>query len=231
MVEVFVCFAVDLAVLALDNARGNTDCRTVLGNRFENDGTCRDLGVVADLERTEYLGSRTDHNAVAERRVTFAGVLAGTAEGDTLIERTVVADLRRFTDDNPGSVVDEESFANGSTRVDFNAGDRSCRLADSTCGEEVSFFIQSVGNFVREHRMQTGVEQQHFEIGRCRRVAFLDNTNLVADLVDGGDDLTCRGNLICVFADLCACPAERVADVTDQRRTGIFIVLRLLCHR
>ena len=231
MVEVFVCFAVDLAVLALDNARGNTDSRTILGDGFKNNSTRRDFGVVADLERTEYLCARPDHNAVAERRVTLAGVLTGTAEGDTLVERTVVADLRRFTDDDACAVVDEEALADGRTGVDLNAGDRACCLADGACGEEVPFFVQSVRYLVCQYCMQTGVEQQHFKVRGCCGVALLDNTDFVTDFIDCGDDFVCCGDDVRMTAQIGACPAEGVADVTEQRGTGIFIGLRLLCHK
>ena len=148
--------------------------------------------------------------------MTFAGVLTGTAEGYALIERTVVADLRRLTNDDSGTVVDEEATSDGRTGMDLNAGDRPCCLADGACGEEVSFFIQSVRDLMCKHGMQTGVEQKHFHVRGCRRVTFTHDAYFIADLVDRGDELACCGDLILILADLCTCPAEGITDIVCE---------------
>ena len=107
LVEVgFVLLGDPFAVL-LDDMGGNTDRRAVFGNIAEHHCTGSDLGIGADREVAETLGTRADHNVVTERRMTFAGLLAGTAEGNALINGAVVADHRRFADDDSGAVVNK----------------------------------------------------------------------------------------------------------------------------
>jgi len=51
--------------------------------------------------------------------------LPTTAERDALVERHVVADLRRLADDDPGAVVDEEPLADPRRRMDLDPGPRA----------------------------------------------------------------------------------------------------------
>ena len=77
MIELF-------AADARDSAR-NADDRRILRHLAQHNGVCRNARVVADLERSEHLRARTDHDVVSKRRVAFSDVLAGAAEGHALI--------------------------------------------------------------------------------------------------------------------------------------------------
>src|SRR5439155_16742387 len=60
-----------------------------------------DARAFADLDRPKHLRARSDHDPVAQRRMPFpahARRRIGAAQGDVLIDRDVVADLRCLTD-------------------------------------------------------------------------------------------------------------------------------------
>jgi hypothetical protein len=60
--------------------------------------------------------------------MALAGLLAGAAERDTLVEGDMVADDRRFADHNSHTMVDEEATADLSAGMDFDAGDKAAEL-------------------------------------------------------------------------------------------------------
>ena len=107
-------------VIALDDFGGDAHRRAVGRDLVEDYGARRDLRIVSDRHRTEYFCTRPDHDVVAERRMSFAGVLSGPAQRDALIDRAVIADDRRFADDDAGPVVNEKPSADLRTGVDLD---------------------------------------------------------------------------------------------------------------
>ena len=55
---------------------------------------------------------------------------AGTAQRHAMIQRYVIANFRRLTDDNAHPVIDEKVVPDGRARVDFNPCQTACRLGD-----------------------------------------------------------------------------------------------------
>ena len=53
--------------------------------------------------------------------MALAGVLAGTAQGDAVVDRAVVTDLRRLTKDDAHAVVDKQLAADLRAGVDLDA--------------------------------------------------------------------------------------------------------------
>ena len=76
-------------------------------------------------DRAEQLRARADRDVVLHGRVALAGGEAGAAERDALVERDVVADLRRLADHDAHPVVDEEALADLRRRVDLDPGERA----------------------------------------------------------------------------------------------------------
>ena len=62
--------------------------------------------------------------------MALAGVLAGAAEGDSLIDGAAVADLRRFADHNAHSVIDQDAAPYFCRRMYLNAGSFLGAFAD-----------------------------------------------------------------------------------------------------
>ena len=154
----------------LHDSSGNADHRTVCRNLLQNHASCRNPAVVADLEGAKNLGACSDQYVVAERRMALAGFLAGAAEGCALINHAVVADDGRFTDDDAGTVVDENAAADLCGRVDFDTGCEFRQLRDRTGEKRQVVAIEPVGAPVASEGVKPGIEQKDFKVAPCGRV-------------------------------------------------------------
>ena len=92
---------------------------------MKDNGSGADFGAFADSERAEHLSAAGYDDAIFYGRMAFAFFLSRTAERHALVEGNVVADNRRFTDDDTRTVVDEQSGTNLCARMNFN----SCKEA------------------------------------------------------------------------------------------------------
>ena len=101
--------------------------------------------------------------------MALAGVLAGTAQGDAVVDRAVVADLRRLTKDDAHAVVDKELAPDLGAGVDLDAGQVARQLADKTGQEETPVVVQKMCDLVRDQHMKAGVQDddlRHIARGR-----------------------------------------------------------------
>lgn len=88
--------------------------------------------------------------------MALALVLAGTAQGHSLINCAAVSNLRGLSDNDPHAMIDQHAGANLCSGMDFDAGQKPGRLADHTGGEKVFVFIKPMGRAVQHNRMQAG---------------------------------------------------------------------------
>lgn len=95
---------------------------------LKNHGVGGDFGVVAYLHRSQNSCARADQHVVSQGRVALSGVLAGAAECDILVERTVVADFSGLADNDARAVVDKQTLADLSAGVYLNAGSVAAAL-------------------------------------------------------------------------------------------------------
>src|SRR5690554_4132165 len=112
----------DIRVGTFDDLARNADDRGSGGDLFGHHGIGADLGAGTDGERSQNFGSSTDDHAVFQGWGTLALVPAGTAQGDTLIERDIVADDGRFTDHYAHAVINKEASSDRRTGMDLDAG-------------------------------------------------------------------------------------------------------------
>ena len=63
--------------------------------------------------------------------MTFALLLAGSAQRDALIDGDVVANNGRFTDDDTGAVVDEEPSTQARAGMNIDAGEEARELGET----------------------------------------------------------------------------------------------------
>lgn len=105
----------DLDVIPLYDTPRNTHDGTVWRNLLEHDTAGSNLGILAHGKGTDDLGSRTDHDVIANRWVTLAGLLSGTSQGYTLIQGYIISHDRGLSDDDAASMVDKKSLADGGT--------------------------------------------------------------------------------------------------------------------
>ena len=119
----------------IDDVRGDADDGGVGRHVVEDDGARADAGVFADGDVAEDVGVVADEDAVADGGVALAVALAGSAQGDALIEGDVAADDGGFADDDAGGVVDEEAAAEQRAGMDVDAGEEAGDLRENARGE------------------------------------------------------------------------------------------------
>ena len=80
-------------------------------------------------------------------------VLSRTAERYVLIQGTVVADFRRFADNNTRAVVDEKPLSDFRTGVDFNASFRALALGNVPRNKVHLMLIKPVSAPIAPYRL------------------------------------------------------------------------------
>src|SRR5579872_3495797 len=159
----------DFLTVLEDDASGHADNRAVRWNVLHDDRPGCDFCSSTDGDRSENDGAGSDHHAVFERRMALAALQARAAERHALIERAVAADFGGLSDDDTRSVVDEQSRAEFSPRVDFDAGEEPRDIREKTRQNRNAPSLQRMDETIREHRMKTGIAQEHVErIARSR---------------------------------------------------------------
>ena len=167
-----------------DDTRLDADNGRVGRHFLKHDGVCADAAVVADGERAEHLRARRNQHVVADGRVALAGVLAGAAEGDAVVDGAVVADLGGLADDDAHAVVDEQTAADFSAGVYLDAGHMPRELRKGTREEKVLVLIEPVCLAVVKQSMEALIEEDDLERGARRRVAVADRTSVVEQALE-----------------------------------------------
>ena len=168
----------------LDDARLDADNRGIRRNLLQYDSIRADTAVVTHLERSENLRAGRNEHVVANGRVTLAGVVTGTAERYTVVNRAVVANLSGFTDNNAHAVVNKQAFANLGARVNLNTGHMPRKLRKRTREEKVLVLIEPVCLAVVKQSMEALIEEDDLERGARRRVAVADRASVVEQALE-----------------------------------------------
>ncbi len=166
---------------ALDDSSGHAHHRGVRRHFIQNDAARADFAVVSDVERPQHLRAGTDHDVIADGGMALAVLFAGTAERHALIHGHVIADNRRFPDDNAVSVVDEKPFAELCAGVNLDAGLSGAPLRNPACQEIMFIFIKSVRHLIVQQHLETGIEQ-HFQVGMNGRIPISDDADFFSDI-------------------------------------------------
>ena len=69
----------------------------------------------------------------ADRRVSLSGFFARSAKRCPLIDRDVIPDDRRLTDDNAQTMIDEQALADAGPRMDIHTGKKSAPFRHQPC--------------------------------------------------------------------------------------------------
>jgi hypothetical protein len=169
---------------------GIADHRRVRRNLVDDDGVGPDLGAVADRDRAEQLRAGADRHVVLHGRVALAGLEAGATERHALIERDVVADLRRLPDHDAHAVVDEQPLADPRRRVDLNPGQRARHVGQRARRERHPRARQRVRDAVGQQRVQArpaGDDLGRRDVPR-RRVALTHGRDVPPQLAGHSSD-------------------------------------------
>ena len=111
------------AAVALDDAPGHAHDGAVVGHVLDDDRVAADFDVVANVDVAKHLGARAHRDIVAQGGVTLAGLVAGAAERDALVEHTVVAHDGSLANNDAHGVVDKEVLADLRGGMNLNTSD------------------------------------------------------------------------------------------------------------
>jgi len=175
---------VELIAAEPDDPARNADDRRPLRHLAQYYSVCRNAGVVANAERAKHLCAGADHDVVAERRMALADILARAAERYALIEQAVVPDLGGFADHDAGSVVNDQTTANGRAGMDLDTGHMPRKLRKRTREEKVLVLIEPVCLAVVKQSMEALIEEDDLERGARRRVAVADRASVVEQALE-----------------------------------------------
>lgn len=100
--------AIDTHALMLYNSCRNSDGCAIRRYFLKHYGTCRYICIISYLKRTEHLCAGAYQHVISYCRMSFTGILAGTAERYSLIERYIIAYLRGFSYYNSRAVVNKK---------------------------------------------------------------------------------------------------------------------------
>ena len=90
----------------------------------------------------------------------------------------MLANNRRFADDNTRTMIDEKVLANLRPGVDFDT-----RLAVGILGHDAGnngnlHLVQNMGNAVNGNGKQTGIRENNLRLALCRRIPFKNSINI-----------------------------------------------------
>ena len=97
----------------------------IIGHRMHHHRAGSDLDMVTDLNPAQHFRAGSNDHVVSNRRMPLAALVAGTAQRYALIHQHVVANFRRFANDDSHAVVDEEAPADGRAGMNFDARQES----------------------------------------------------------------------------------------------------------
>lgn len=163
-----------------DDTRRNPDHRTTLRYGMDDHRSRSDLYVVSELDVSQDGGARSNHHPIANRRMPFTPLVAGTAQRDALIQQNVVAHFGRFTNYHAGSVIDEKALADLSARMNLNACYDSRALRYESRHNVAFVPVEPVRNAVEQDRMQAGIAKQDFETALGGWVFSFDRLDVFA---------------------------------------------------
>jgi len=153
----------------------------------EDDGAGANFGIIADRDRPKDDGPRTDRDAVSQGGMTASALhVALPAECDAMVKRTVVADYGGFTDNDTGSVVDEQAIADRGSGVNFDERPRPHDLRDESGDKPPAPTPQHVGQPIPPDRVKAREHPKRFGPRARRRVTIQRHREVLANSLEGG---------------------------------------------
>ena len=141
---------------------------------FDNNGVGADAGALVQRDRTQDLRAGTDNHIIGQSRVTFALFPTGPAEGDAVIQGTVIAYLGSLADHDTHSVINKKTPSDIRARMDLDPGQPAGNRGYPACKPFPLNLPQAMGEPVKQHGVHTRIGRQDFKTRACRGVACKD---------------------------------------------------------
>ena len=172
------------AAVAFDDASRHAHDGAVVGYVLDDDRVAADFDVVADADVAEHLGTRAHGDVVAQGGVALAGLVAGTAERDALVEHAVVAHNGGFADDDAHGVVDKEMLADLCGGMNLNAGDVAGDLREHAGERAMAMLPEPVLGHMVPLGVQAGIGKEDDQTVLRGGVLRLDGLDIFANGID-----------------------------------------------
>ena len=132
------------------------------------------------LPRTD--DARTDDDGVGGRWGALRAACARAAQRYTLEKVDVVADDRRFSDDDAHTVVDEELFADARARVDLDTSEKAPNVREQPGGHFRAADVQRVRETVDLAGVESRVREDDLQVADGGRVALACRLDIAFNL-------------------------------------------------
>ena len=99
--------------------------------------------------------AEADRHIISQRRMTFTLLCSDTAQRHTLVNRTVIADHRRLTDDNAAAVVDQNTVSELCARMNLDQCKKAGHLGNPSGNEKHVMLIKPMGKPVPDECMNS----------------------------------------------------------------------------
>ncbi len=174
---------VPILILKVYGKQGNSSRQPLIDgddaagrHRFGDPGVAADDTAVPNYGvSTQNGGAGIDGNVVfyswMSLVVPLSLVDAECAQGYTLVELYLVADKGGLPNDNTSSVVYEKGFADGGTWVDVYARASMDIFAHNAGDDGNAIYMELVGDAIHGNSLDSGIGQDDFFHGACRRVS------------------------------------------------------------
>src|SRR3569832_947774 len=137
-----------------------------------------DTRAVAQGDGSQLLRARSHHDVIAQCRVSLALLPGRPAQGDAVIERAIVADLRRLADHHTHAVINEKAAADLGGGMELDAREPARESGDEAREPFESRVPELVTQAVIQHRVHTGIRRDDLERRARRRVTVEHDTDV-----------------------------------------------------
>ena len=172
------------AAVALDDASRHAHDGAVVGYVLDDDRIAADFDVVADANVAEHFSACAHGDVVAQGGVALAGLVAGAAKRDALVEHAVVAHNGGFADDDAHGVVDKEMLADLCSGMNLDAGNVAGDLREHTGERAMTVLPEPVLGHVVPLGVQARIGKEDDQTALRGGVLRLDGLDVLANGID-----------------------------------------------
>src|SRR5690554_5108314 len=146
-----------------DNPPRNTDDRCAGWDITDHHRIRANSCVFTDLQWPKNFCASSNHHAISKRWMAFAVLPACSTKGNAMVERTVITNFSSFTNHYAHTMINKETAAKFSARMDFDTGKPARNRRNPTRQPFQSPMPQTVTQAMNPNSMQARIIGKHFK--------------------------------------------------------------------
>ena len=162
-----------------DDASRNTDYCRIRRHRLQHNRARTNLRMITDRKRPQHLRTGSHHNIIADGRMALALFLARTAQSHPLIERDIPAKLRRLTDDDSRTMVNEKPLTDCGSGMDLNAREEAAEIRNHARQQHPAAPVKRMRYTMHPDCMQSRIAKNNLPYTACGRVPLKYNADIL----------------------------------------------------